>query len=70
MAKRTINFGPEIFFSIYDALSWIEKTFEEIMDDGDELVDLEMKLMPSGGYRVGLISTDSQLYLFGAEQDA
>jgi hypothetical protein len=30
----------------------------------------EIKLMPSGGYRAGVVFENNQLDLFGADQDA
>jgi hypothetical protein len=54
MATETRSFGPEIFFNFYDATGWAENyVCESEESDKWELTKLEIKLMPSGGYRVG-----------------
>lgn len=51
MADETRSFGPEILFSWYDASTWLDGYLFDMDNQDWEVKELEIKLMPSGGYR-------------------
>ncbi len=75
MAAHQLQTFVEIFFNYEDASTWIDGHIQDF-DEKPEwaLDDLEIKLMPSGGYRAGITFKSKQVEmfdtLFGATEDA
>lgn len=55
MTTETRSFGPEMFFSFDQATYWIEGHLMDFDPEYFLIKELEIKLMPSGGYRAAVI---------------
>lgn len=76
MAKKKLLSFLDVFFNFDDAVEWRSGHIEDHLvgyENAEWFIhEDEIKLLPSGAYRAGLIliNQPDQLDLFGAEQDA
>lgn len=58
--------SAELFFNFKDAASWLERHVDEVNELGTDymITELELKLMPSGAYRAGIVIGSKQIEMF------
>lgn len=69
MAEKTIS-AVAMHLHFEEAVKWVNQVIEEELDDTLYIDSVEVKRMPGGSYRAGVIFKGDQYELFGAEEDA